>query len=270
MPRIPRAWGPYFHPQAARRGSPLFYRPGYLGSGMQPMQRVPVQRYTQKATGVPLTGGQNQARISGYPGSSGTATSPGAFTVLTSFIIPVSGTYTINWSVSLSGTVGAGDANNFHIDQNFNPLATSVNAGAAGTYAQAPVTVTANAGDEIEILNVAAGTAGSVYGATVPPVAASLTLTAGPQGLGTVWYPAQVTLSTTTGPLDTSTATVYLGSQGVPGTLVGTVYSGNGTVALAIPSMSPGQVLIVTWANGHPGDTAAFNIIGSMDALTTG
>jgi hypothetical protein len=103
--------------------------------------------------------------------------------------------------------------------------------------------------------------------------AGGLTLTAGPQGLGTIWYPAQVTLSTTTGlsgAVDTSTAAVYLGSQGIPITLVGNVFTGNGVLALAIPSMSPGQTLIVTWTGGHTGDTAAFNIIGTMDALTTG
>lgn len=100
--------------------------------------------------------------------------------------------------------------------------------------------------------------------------AGKVTLNAGPQGLGTIWYPAQVTLSTTTGPLDSSTALMYLGSQGIPITLVGSVFTGNGTVALAIPSLSPGQTLIVMWVNGHAGDTAAFNIIGTMDALSTG
>lgn len=132
---------------------------------MQPMGRVPIGAYSQKATGVPLTGGQNQAKV------------------------PVSGT---------------------------------------------------------------------------------LTLTVGPQGLGTVWYPAQITLSTTTGQLDSSTATVFLGSQGVPITQVGAVFTGNGTVALAIPSVSPGQVLIVTWTGAHAGDVAALNVVGTMDALTTG
>lgn len=98
----------------------------------------------------------------------------------------------------------------------------------------------------------------------------ALTLQAGPQGLGTVWYPVQVTLSTTTGALDTSTALVYLGPLTTPATLVGTVFTGNGTVALAIPSMTPGQTLIVKWSGAHDGDTAAFNIIGTMDALATG
>lgn len=99
--------------------------------------------------------------------------------------------------------------------------------------------------------------------------AGTLTLTVGPQALGTVWYPAQATISTTTGPLDTSTALAYLGSAGVPTQLVGTVYSGNGTIALAVPDMQPGDQLIVTWTGGHAGDVAAVNIIGSMDALTT-
>lgn len=102
------------------------------------------------------------------------------------------------------------------------------------------------------------------------PGSGILTLQVAPQGLGTVWYPVQVTLSTTTGPLDTSTALVYLGPLVTPATLVSTVYSGNGTAALAIPSMSPGQTLIVAWTGAKSGDTAAFNVIGTMDALTTG
>lgn len=111
-------------------------------------------------------------------------------------------------------------------------------------------------------------TGGQVQGTI--PVSGALSLQVGPQGLGTVWYPVQVTLSTTTGALDTSTALVYLGPLTTPATLVGTVYSGNGTVALAIPSMSPGQTLIIAWTGGKNGDTAAANIIGTMDALTTG
>ena len=98
--------------------------------------------------------------------------------------------------------------------------------------------------------------------------AGTRTLSVGPQGLGTVWYPVQVTLSTTTGVFDGSTALVYLGAQGIPITLVGTLYTGNGTVALAIPPMTPGQVLIVSWSAGNPGDTAAMNVLGTMDALS--
>lgn len=164
MVRVPRG----LHPQAARPAAArglLSYRPGFRGSGMQPMIRPPIQAYTGKVTGVPLTGGQVQATV---------------------------------------------------------------------------------------------------------PAGGALTLSVGPQGLGTVWYPAQVTLSTSTGALDASTCQVFLGSQGVPVTLVGTAFPGGAaTVALAIPSMAPGQVLILKWTGAKVGDTAAANVIGSMDALTT-
>lgn len=94
------------------------------------------------------------------------------------------------------------------------------------------------------------------------------TLQVGPQGLGTVWYPAQVTISTTTGALDTSTALIYAGPLQVASNLVGTIYTGNGTAALAIPPMTPGQTVIVAWSGAHNGDTCSMNITGTMDALT--
>jgi hypothetical protein len=102
------------------------------------------------------------------------------------------------------------------------------------------------------------------------PGSGAITLQVGPQGLGTVWNPAQVTISTTTGALDVAQALIWLGNGGVPTQLVATVFTGNGTAALAIPSMQPGDLIIVQWTGAHPGDTASFNIVGLMDALTTG
>lgn len=102
------------------------------------------------------------------------------------------------------------------------------------------------------------------------PSSGALTLSVGPQGLGTVWYPAQVTIATSVGPLDTSTALVYYGIGGVPVTLIGTVYTGNGTVAVALPPMTPGELIIVKWSGATSGSNASVNILGSMDALTTG
>jgi hypothetical protein len=98
----------------------------------------------------------------------------------------------------------------------------------------------------------------------------AVTVSVGPQGLGTLWYPGQVTISTTTGPLDGATALIYLGNGGVPTELLATVYTGNGTAGLAVPPMQPGDLIIVQWTGGHPGDIAALNIVGTMDALTTG
>jgi hypothetical protein len=101
------------------------------------------------------------------------------------------------------------------------------------------------------------------------PASGALTLSVGPQGVGTFWYPAQVTLSTTAGPLDTSTANVFLGVGGVPTTNVGSLFPGNGVLALAVPAMQPGDNLIVEWAGGVVGEVAALNIIGTQDALGT-
>jgi hypothetical protein len=168
MTRFPSGWRGIAHPQAARATSGLLgYRPGWRGSGAQPIARVPVARYTNKVTGVPLNGGQAQGVIS----SGGT-----------------------------------------------------------------------------------------------------LTLQVGPSGMGVTWYVAQVTISTSTGlltGLDTSVAQIYLGPAVTPSTLVASVFSGNGTAALAIPPMSPGQTLICEWSGAHPGDVAAFNLIGTQDALST-
>ena len=95
------------------------------------------------------------------------------------------------------------------------------------------------------------------------------TVQVGPAGLGTTWYPAQATISTTTGAADTSTCQIYLGAKNVPNLLVGQSYAGGGdTVALAVPAMAVGQLLIAVWSGGNSGDKATINILGTMDALT--
>lgn len=92
----------------------------------------------------------------------------------------------------------------------------------------------------------------------------------GPQALGTVWYPAQATLVTTSGANDVSTAQIFLGSVNVPNNMVGQSYAGGqDTIGLAVPALAPGQLLICVWAGAHPGDQATINIIGTMDCLTT-
>lgn len=272
MARLPRG----FHPQAAKRGgSALAWRPGWRQSGQQPVGRVPIAAYTRRVTQVPLTGGQAQGTMSGASAgpSSGSVTSPFPFDIIATltFTKPGTFTYTVSWTVTLDGTVSGAEADNFALYKDgVTLLATSVNAAADGSYAQVSFTGTFGQGDQIFLTNPAAGTAGAVYGGTVSAVTATggaATLQVGPQGMGTTWYPIQVTLTTSTGALDTSTANIYLGPAITPATQVGQVYSGNGTAALAIPSMAPGQTLIVAWSNGHPGDTVSMNVIGNMDAL---
>lgn len=89
----------------------------------------------------------------------------------------------------------------------------------------------------------------------------------GPSGLGNIWYPTQITVATTTGPLDTSTCSVYLGPSTSGATLLGQVFSGNGVLAAALPPIQPGEFLIAAWTAAHNGDTAIVNIQGTMDAL---
>lgn len=159
--RVPRD----LHRQAWRPGNKLIWRPGWQGTGMQPIRRTSPLLYRTPVTGLPLSGGQGQAVVAG---------------------------------------------------------------GAA-------------------------------------------TVTVGPQGLGNIWYPAQISVSTTSGLAgnDSSTANVYLGAQGTPITLLGTLLPGTGVLGVAVPSMSPGQYLITIWSGAKNGDVAAVNVIGTMDALTT-
>lgn len=159
--RRPRLW----HPLApASWGNRQQWRPGYQGTGMQPIRRVPQTAFTRQVTGIQLNGGQAQSKIS------------------------------------------------------------------------------------------AGGTA---------------TVSIGPTGLGTIWYPAQATISTTSGTADNSTCLIYLGANGVPNLQVGQSYAaGADTVALAVPAMAVGQLLIAVWSGGVHNDLATINILGTMDALT--
>ncbi len=97
--------------------------------------------------------------------------------------------------------------------------------------------------------------------------AGTATVAVGPQGLGNVWFPAQANISTSTGAADNSTCSVYLGSIAAANLQGGQSYAGGGdTVGLAVPSMSPGQLLIAVWSGAVPGALATLNIIGTMDS----
>jgi L-aminopeptidase/D-esterase-like protein len=99
--------------------------------------------------------------------------------------------------------------------------------------------------------------------------AGALTLSVGPAGAGNVWYPASATIQTTTGVNDFSTCQIFLGPAGLGVTLLATLFPGGiGTASLAIPSMTPGQYIIATWAGAHAGDVATVNVVGTMDSVS--
>jgi len=103
----------------------------------------------------------------------------------------------------------------------------------------------------------------------IVPASGNITLIIGPQGIGTVWYPAAVTVSTTTGVNDNSVCNIFAGPSGqqVPTTLLGTIPSGGaGVLAAAVPPLPVGWYLAAVWTGATTGDLAAVNVTGSKDA----
>jgi len=96
------------------------------------------------------------------------------------------------------------------------------------------------------------------------------TVQIGPSGLGTLWYPQQAVLSTTSGVNDSSTAIGYLGPAGaVAANILYQSYQGGGDVqGIAVPVLQPGDFITCVWSGGHPGDWATLRIIGTLQALT--
>lgn len=112
---------------------------------------------------------------------------------------------------------------------------------------------------------------GNGVGQSVVAAGGGATVRIGPAGVGTRWYPQQVTIATTTGAADTSTAIGYLGPVAVASQTLFTSQSGGGDViGLAIPMMQPGDLLTVVWSGGNPGDHATLVIIGDQDVLSPG
>jgi hypothetical protein len=90
----------------------------------------------------------------------------------------------------------------------------------------------------------------------------------GPSGVGAKWYPMTATFSTTSGPADSSIVVLYNGFVADANLLNGQGYSGGGdTAGLAIPQMTPGDVIVAEWVNATPGDVAQLTIVGTQDAL---
>lgn len=112
---------------------------------------------------------------------------------------------------------------------------------------------------------IAGGTAQTTVGSD-----GTATAQIAPQGLGTVWYPQQANVSTSTGAADSSTCAIYLGAVALGTLQVGQSYAGGGdTIGLSVPALAPGGLLIAVWSDAVPGDLATLSIIGTQDALTS-
>lgn len=98
------------------------------------------------------------------------------------------------------------------------------------------------------------------------------TVQVGPSGLGTVWYPQQAVISTSSGVNDSSTCIAYLGPPSpVPANILFQSFSGGSDVqGIAVPMLQPGDVITCVWSGGKSGDVATLRIIGALTALVPG
>ena len=104
------------------------------------------------------------------PGTA-TAATPAPGQVIASQAL-AAGDFLLSWTATLQTAAAAGDANNFGLYGGATLLATSVNAGAVGSYPQAAVSYYTGASPTIAVKNIGAGTTGSVYNGslTVTPL----------------------------------------------------------------------------------------------------
>ena len=89
----------------------------------------------------------------------------------------------------------------------------------------------------------------------------------GPSGVGTKWYPQTAVFSTTTY-VQSCFVAIYTGFVSQSTLMNGQLYAGSGDSAgLAIPFMTPGDLIVCEWVNGNPGDIAQVTITGTQDVL---
>lgn len=150
---------------------------------------------TQAASNARLVGGP--VRLRGWSLSDGIA--PGGITADASVIAPVAGAtiasvslptlvYQVAWSLQLSGTPGAADANNVQALLGAALQATSVNQGAAGIYGQEEFQLTVTGGPLLlafkAINNAVAGSAYTIEANITPIGSSAATVMDGAQPLG--------------------------------------------------------------------------------------
>lgn len=110
-------------------------------------------------------------QANGVPSSTtpSAVTSPGSSVNVSTAITPAPGQYIVNWEVELSGTLGAGDQDNFAVALGNTNLETSINDPVAGDYPQPSFILTVPVGNTatLKVRTKAAGTVGSIYSGTL-------------------------------------------------------------------------------------------------------
>jgi hypothetical protein len=96
----------------------------------------------------------------------------------------------------------------------------------------------------------------------------SVTLQAGPQGVGARWALDQAGIATSVGAADTATCAVYAGPQASAPYLVAQSYAGGGdAIGLAGYTLQPGEFVFAVWSGGTTGSLAQLKVAGTKTVL---
>lgn len=99
----------------------------------------------------------------------------------------------------------------------------------------------------------------------------TVSLQAGPQGIGASWALDQAGIATSVGALDTSTCAIYVGPQATAPYLVAQSYAGGGdAIGLAGYTLQPGEFVWAVWSSGSAGSSAQLKVSGIKNALEAG
>lgn len=96
------------------------------------------------------------------------------------------------------------------------------------------------------------------------------TIAMGPSGVGAKWYPQLAGISTHSGgPATGCFCGIYAGVVSAGTILTGDLFIGGGDSAgLAIPVMTPGDLLVFKWVGATPHDIAQVTLTGQQSVLT--
>lgn len=262
MVRVPAWWR--FHQPAGSQ----FARTGAA------VRRIPVPDITAYNRLVTVDLGNDGiapvATFNGFAALTGSVTSAAANSNVIFGTVPA-GTYTVPWTVTLSGTLGAADTNNFSLYANGVFIAASVNPDVAGSYVQTPRLVAPNggAGDLKILTGGTTPTAGSTYAATLGTVAGGTTAQVGPSAFGESWSLDQCYLSTSAGPLDPSQCTVFVGPLPVPQYAVtGSLAGGGSQFGMGGVGLTQGWFVWAVWTGGTGSAQAYLRVTGTKTVLT--
>jgi hypothetical protein len=221
-----------------------------------------------------------QVPLSGFPAASGSVMSPPDFTILATTPVLQPGTYLVEWTVTLAGTLSSADANNFSlVDQivpastpvggnasSYNFLVQSVNTDTAGSYPQTAYSLTLAAPTQLGIAAATTTpTTGAVYSASVScsGIVGAGTASIGPQSPGEIWDDVTAAVRVATN-VDEAICSIYSGAGVAAGYFRGaTTWGSTGDSTSQVPQVRVGGQVFAVWTWGDAGQVATLTVTGT-------